>query len=36
VISLVLEWAFHHRDEIMDDWRLAEARQALRKIAPLA
>ena len=35
VISLVLEWAFHHRDELVDDWRLAQARQALRKIAPL-
>jgi len=36
VISLVLEWAFEHRDELMEDWRLAEAGKPLRKIAPLA
>jgi hypothetical protein len=36
VISLVLEWAFEHRDELMEDWRLAEAGEPLRKIAPLA
>jgi len=35
VISLVLEWAFQHRDELLDNWRLVQARQALRKIAPL-
>lgn len=35
VISLVLEWAFQHRDELMGDWQLAMAKKALRKIAPL-
>ena len=35
VISLVLEWAFAHRDELMADWELAMARRPLRKIAPL-
>jgi Domain of unknown function (DUF4160) len=35
VISLVLEWAFQHREELMNDWKLAGAKKALRKIAPL-
>ena len=34
-ISLVLEWAFEHRDELMADWELAMARRPLRKIPPL-
>ena len=34
-ISLVLEWAFEHRDELMEDWELAMARKPLRKIPPL-
>ena len=35
VISLVLEWAFEHRDELMADWELAMAKKPLRKISPL-
>lgn len=35
VISLVLEWAFEHRDELMEDWELAMAQKPLRKIPPL-
>ena len=35
VISLVLEWAFEHRDELMEDWELAMAKKPLRKIPPL-
>ena len=35
VISLVLEWAFQHREELMEDWELAMAKKPLRKIAPL-
>jgi hypothetical protein len=35
VISLVLEWAFEHRDELMEDWELAMAKKPLRKILPL-
>ena len=35
VILLVLEWAFEHRDELMEDWELAMAKKALRKIPPL-
>ena len=35
VISLVLEWAFEHRDELMKDWELAMAKKPLNKITPL-
>lgn len=35
VIGLVLEWAFEHRDELMDNWLLAMAGKPLRKISPL-
>jgi hypothetical protein len=35
VISLVLEWAFDHRDELLQDWDLARAKQPLLPIAPL-
>lgn len=35
VVSLVLEWAFEHRRELMQDWELASARKPLRGIAPL-
>jgi len=35
VISLVLEWAFDHRDELMRNWELARARQPLEPIPPL-
>ncbi len=35
VISLVLEWAFEHRDELIEDWDLAMVKKPLHKIAPL-
>jgi hypothetical protein len=35
IISLVLEWAFEHRDELMEDWELARAEKPLRDIPPL-
>jgi hypothetical protein len=35
VISLVLEWAFEHRNELYDDWKLAENKKPLKKIEPL-
>jgi len=35
VISLVLEWAFENRDELMENWELAMAKKPLRKIPPL-
>lgn len=34
-LRAVLEWHELHRDELLDDWRLAEAHQPLQKIAPL-
>ncbi len=34
-VSLVLEWAFQHREELMENWRRAEQREELLKIAPL-
>lgn len=35
VISLVLEWAFEHREELMENWKLATAKKQLHKIKPL-
>ena len=35
VVSLILEWAFEHRDELMEDWKLAERKEDLKKIDPL-
>jgi hypothetical protein len=34
-ISLVLEWAFLHREELMDNWHCAERRGELTRITPL-
>jgi hypothetical protein len=34
-ISLVLEWAFLHRDELMDNWLRADRREDLVSIKPL-
>lgn len=34
-LGLVLEWAAEHRDELLEDWRLAESHDPLNKIAPL-
>jgi hypothetical protein len=35
VISLILEWAFDHKKELMENWHLAASKQALKKIDPL-
>ena len=35
VVSLVLEWAFQHRMELLNNWKLAIARKRLREIDPL-
>jgi len=35
VVSLVLEWAFQHREELLENWRRAEQKEGLRKIEPL-
>jgi Domain of unknown function (DUF4160) len=34
-VRLVLEWYELHREELMEDWLLAEQRKPLKKIAPL-
>lgn len=34
-LALVLEWAFLHRDELLEDWVLCEKRQNPKKINPL-
>ena len=33
--NLILEWAIDHRDELLENWRLAEAHTPLNNIAPL-
>jgi Domain of unknown function (DUF4160) len=35
VISLILEWAFQHRNELKEDWDLAQSSQLPKKIEPL-
>ena len=35
VIALVLEWAFEHRDELKENWKLAMTKKPLRNIPPL-
>jgi hypothetical protein len=35
ILSLVLEWAFEHRNELMQDWELAGQKKPLREIPPL-
>lgn len=34
-LSLVIEWAVIHQQELMKDWSLAENLQKLKKIPPL-
>ena len=34
-LVLVLEWAVEHRNELREDWRLAELHEPLDKIEPL-
>ena len=33
--ALVLEWAAMHRNELMEDWELCEAKQQPKTISPL-
>jgi len=35
IISIILEWAFDHKDELMVNWELAMKKQPLNKIDPL-
>jgi hypothetical protein len=34
-VSLVLEWAFQHREELTENWRRVEQREELLRIDPL-
>ena len=34
-LALVLEWAAEHRVELMEDWKLCQAKQSPKKIQPL-
>jgi hypothetical protein len=34
-LSLTIEWAIEHREELMEDWSLCQAKQLPRRIAPL-
>ncbi len=34
-VSLVLEWAFQHREDLMINWKKAERMEALDRIEPL-
>lgn len=35
VNALVLEWAFLHREELMEDWTLALENKPMNRVAPL-
>ena len=35
ITSLILEWAFEHREELLEDWELVERKEELKKIPPL-
>ena len=35
VMGLVVEWALQHRDELVENWRLARESAPLKRIAPL-
>jgi len=35
VIGLVLEWAFEHRAELIENWQRAVAQEPLQPIPPL-
>lgn len=35
VLSLVVEWAHQHRQELMEDWKRAMEKKPLTKIEPL-
>lgn len=34
-LNAVMEWYVIHKDELMEDWYLAEKHQSLKKIEPL-
>ncbi len=34
-LAMVLEWASEHREELMEDWDLCQAKQLPKPIQPL-
>ncbi|QEA40078.1 DUF4160 domain-containing protein [Pistricoccus aurantiacus] len=34
-LAMVVEWAVEHREQLMEDWALAEQHRPLNKIEPL-
>ena len=34
-LGLTIEWAFKHRDELMEDWTLCQSKQLPKRIKPL-
>lgn len=35
VVALVLEWAFEHRNELLENWERAFTEEPLQPVAPL-
>ena len=35
VVALIVEWAFEHREELLEDWILTQKHEELKKIDPL-
>lgn len=35
VLGLVTEWAFIHKDELMENWKLGSSGETFKQIAPL-
>ena len=35
VVTIVIEWAFQHREELMENWRRVERKEQLKAIEPL-
>jgi len=35
IIALILEWAYEHREELNENWKLAVNKKTLKKIDPL-
>lgn len=35
IFGLVIEWASQHQAELLEDWKLAEQLEKLKRIAPL-
>ncbi len=35
IVSLVLEWSFEHRLELLENWQLAQDSRPLKPISPL-